>query len=57
MKSSFNAELDGMVGITELAHNANMLFYMTEEGTEGKKAFLEKREPAYSDFTRFPRRP
>ena len=57
LKSSFNAELDGMVGITELAHNANMLFYMTEEGTEGKKAFLEKREPGYSDFTRFPRRP
>lgn len=57
LKSSFNAELDGMAGITELAHNANMLFYMTEEGTEGKKAFLEKREPAYSDFARFPRRP
>lgn len=57
LKSSFNAELDGMAGITELSHNATMLFYMTEEGKEGKEAFLEKREPAYGDFKRFPRRP
>ncbi|WP_322796182.1 enoyl-CoA hydratase-related protein, partial [Tepidiforma sp.] len=57
LKSAFNAELDGMVGITELAHNANMLFYMTDEAKEGRNAFLEKREPAYSDFAKYPRRP
>jgi naphthoate synthase len=57
LKSAFNAELDGMVGITEFAHNANMLFYMTDEAKEGRNAFIEKREPAYTDFTQFPRRP
>jgi naphthoate synthase len=57
LKSSFNAELDGMTGITELSHNATMLFYMSEEGKEGRDAFLQKREPAYSDFEKFPRRP
>jgi len=57
MKSSFNAELDGMVGITDLAHNANMLFYMSDEGNEGRDAFLQKREPRYSDLKAFPRRP
>ncbi len=55
LKSSFNAELDGMAGITELSHNATMLYYMSEEGREGKEAFLEKREPAYRDSKRFPR--
>jgi naphthoate synthase len=55
LKSSFNAELDGMAGITELSHNATMLYYMSEEGREGKEAFLEKREPAYRDSSRFPR--
>ena len=44
MKSSFNAELDGLAGITELAHNATMLFYMSDEGKEGRDAFLEKRD-------------
>ncbi len=57
MKSSFNAELDGMAGITELAHNATLLFYMSDEGKEGRNAFVEKREPAYSDMDKFPRRP
>jgi len=57
LKSSFNAELDGMTGITELSHNATMLFYMSDEGKEGRDAFLQKREPAYSDFAKFPRRP
>ena len=57
MKASFNAELDGMAGITELAHGATMLFYMSDEGKEGRDAFIEKREPAYSDFAKFPRRP
>ncbi|MFN0094491.1 MAG: 1,4-dihydroxy-2-naphthoyl-CoA synthase [Dehalococcoidia bacterium] len=57
LKSSFNAELDGMSGITELAHNATMLFYMTDEGKEGKNAFLEHRKPEYDNFEKFPRRP
>jgi naphthoate synthase len=54
LKSAFNAELDGMAGIQELAGNATLLFYMTEEAQEGKKAYLEKRAP---DFARFPRVP
>jgi naphthoate synthase len=54
LKSAFNAELDGMAGIQELAGNATLLFYMTEEGQEGRNAFLEKRTP---DFERFPRLP
>ena len=57
MKSSFNAELDGLAGITELAHNATMLFYMSDEGKEGRDAFLEKRDPHYSDLDQFPRTP
>lgn len=57
MKSSFNAAMDGLVGITELAHNANSLFYMTDEAKEGKEAFLEKRPTKYSDFDLYPRRP
>ncbi len=57
LKSSFNAELDGMAGITELSHNATMLFYMSDEGKEGRDAFLQKRPPRYSDFQQFPRRP
>ncbi len=51
LKSSFNAELDGQAGIQELAGNATYLYYMTEEGTEGKRSFLEKRQP---DFTKYP---
>ncbi|HJP41598.1 MAG TPA: 1,4-dihydroxy-2-naphthoyl-CoA synthase [Dehalococcoidia bacterium] len=57
LKSSFNAEMDGMVGLTDLAHNTNMLFYMTDEGTEGKAAFLEKRTPEYGNTDKFPWRP
>jgi naphthoate synthase len=55
LKSAFNAEMDGMVGLTELAHNANMLYYMVDEAKEGRDAFLEKREPAYADTKKFPR--
>ena len=51
LKSAFNAECDGQAGIQELAGNATMLYYMTEEGAEGKQAFLEKREP---DFRQYP---
>jgi naphthoate synthase len=54
LKSAFNAETDGMAGIQELAGNATLLFYMTEEAKEGRNAFLEKRPP---DFSRFPRLP
>lgn len=54
LKSSFNADTDGLAGIQELAGNATALFYATEEGQEGRNAFLEKRAP---DFQRFPRRP
>jgi naphthoate synthase len=54
IKAGLNAELDGQTGVQVLAGDATMLFYMTEEGSEGKKAFLEKRQP---DFKKFPRRP
>jgi naphthoate synthase len=53
LKASFNADEDGLAGIQWLAHDANLLFYNTEEAGEGRQAFLEKR-PA--DFSRFPRR-
>ncbi|HMS59006.1 MAG TPA: 1,4-dihydroxy-2-naphthoyl-CoA synthase [Tepidiformaceae bacterium] len=56
IKTSFNAELDGMTGITELAHNANMLFYMVDEAKHGRDAFLEKRQPEFADPKKFPRR-
>ncbi len=54
LKAGFNADLDGQTGIQALAGDATMLFYMTEEGNEGRKAYLEKRKP---DFSKFPRRP
>ena len=54
IKAGLNAELDGQAGVQVLAGDATMLFYMTEEGSEGKQAFVEKREP---DFSKFPRRP
>jgi naphthoate synthase len=49
-----NADCDGQAGLQELAGNATMLFYMTEEAQEGRDAFKEKRSP---DFSRFPRQP
>jgi len=54
LKSAFNAELDGQSGIQELAGNATLLYYLTEEGTEGKKAYLEKRKPAFHKFPWLP---
>ena len=54
LKSAFNAELDGQAGIQELAGNATLLYYMSEEAQEGKKAYNEKRKP---DFKKFPRVP
>jgi naphthoate synthase len=52
MKASFNAEEDGMAGIQWLAHDANLLFYMSEEAQEGRDAYLERRRPDYSKFPR-----
>lgn len=54
LKSAFNADTDGLAGIQELAGNATMLFYMTDEAKEGKQAFLEKREPDFGKFKRLP---
>ena len=54
LKAGLNADCDGQAGLQELAGNATMLFYMTEEGQEGKKAFLEKRKPDFKKFTRRP---
>jgi naphthoate synthase len=54
LKCAFNAELDGQAGIQELAGNATLLYYLSEEAKEGKNAFMEKREPDFSKFPRFP---
>lgn len=54
LKSSFNAELDGQAGIQELAGNATLLYYLSEEAKEGKNAFLEKRDPDWSKYPKFP---
>jgi naphthoate synthase len=54
LKAAFNADTDGLSGIQQLAGDATMLFYMTEEGKEGKNAFLEKRKPDFSSFPRLP---
>ena len=54
LKAAFNADTDGLAGLQELAGDATRLFYMTEEGQEGRDAFLEKRQP---DFSKYPRLP
>ena len=54
VKAGFNAHEDGYAGIQQLAHDANLLFYASDEAREGRGAYKEKREP---DFSRFPRRP
>src|ERR1700704_2199886 len=54
LKTSMNAADDGLAGIQQLAGDATLLFYMTEEAQEGKRAYLEKRRP---DFEQFPKRP
>ena len=54
LKSSFNAELDGQAGIQELAGNATLLYYLTDEAKEGFTSFLEKRKPDFDKFPKFP---
>ncbi len=54
LKAALNADCDGQAGLQELAGNATLLFYMSEEGQEGRNAYVEKRKP---DFSRFPKRP
>ncbi len=54
LKAALNADCDGQAGLQELAGNATLLYYMTEEGSEGKNAFLEKRRPDFTKFRRLP---
>jgi naphthoate synthase len=54
VKASFNASEDGLSGIQQLAHDANLLFYGSEEAAEGRDAYKAKRKP---DFKKFPKRP
>lgn len=54
LKAAFNADCDGQAGLQELAGNATLLYYMTEEGSEGKQAFLERRSPNFRDYPWLP---
>ena len=54
LKAAFNADTDGLAGLQELAGDATRLFYMTEEGQEGRNAWLEKRKPDFSKYSRYP---
>jgi naphthoate synthase len=54
LKAAFNADCDGQAGLQELAGNATLLYYMTEEGAEGKEAFLEKRQPNFRQYPWLP---
>jgi naphthoate synthase len=54
IKRSMNAELDGQHGLMELAGDATLLYYLTEEAQEGKNAFLEKRDPNFLQYPKFP---
>ncbi|MCH8953801.1 1,4-dihydroxy-2-naphthoyl-CoA synthase [candidate division KSB1 bacterium] len=54
LKSAFNAELDGQAGLQELAGNSTLLYYLSEEANEGRKAYIEKRKPDFTKFRRYP---
>lgn len=54
LKASFNADEDGLAGLQQLSHDATLLFYMTEEGQEGRNAYQQGRKP---DFSKYPKRP
>ena len=54
LKAAMNADCDGQTGLQQLAGDATLLFYLTEEAQEGKQAFLEKRDPDFRKFPRFP---
>jgi len=54
LKAGFNADTDGLAGVQQLAGDATLLFYMSEEAQEGRDAYVQKRRP---DFKKFPRRP
>jgi len=54
LKAAFNADCDGQMGLQELAGNATLLYYLTEEGSEGKQAFLEKRKPNFRQYPWLP---
>ncbi len=54
IQHGLNAELDGQAGIQELAGDATLLYYLTDEAQEGKNAFLEKRKPDFKQYPKFP---
>lgn len=54
LKAAMNADCDGQAGLQELAGNATLLYYMTEEGQEGRNAWMEKRKPAFEKFPKLP---
>ena len=54
LKAALNADCDGQAGLQEMSGNATMLYYMSEEGQEGRNAYLEKRKPDFKKFTRSP---
>jgi naphthoate synthase len=54
LKAAFNADTDGLAGLQQLAGDATLLFYLSDEAQEGRNAYLEKRRPNFSQFTRYP---